>query len=114
MHKILWQFIPRPEEEEAFRKAYGPGGPWARLFGRSSGYLGTELLFDPEEGRYLTIDSWSSRGDFEGFNASFGKEYDELDRQLEGLTLREELLGNFDSEPHRNQGRHTLSCEQEG
>ena len=35
---ILWEFRVRSDELAAFTRAYGPGGAWAQLFGKSAGY----------------------------------------------------------------------------
>jgi hypothetical protein len=44
MHVILWEFTVKPEKLQAFLHAYGPEGDWAKLFGQTKGYRGTELL----------------------------------------------------------------------
>ena len=63
MLRVLWEYEVRSENRREFEEAYGGGGPWVALFATSPGYLGTELLRDPTvPGRYLTIDSWSTRG----------------------------------------------------
>lgn len=99
MHLIIWEFLVRPGDERKFEEAYGPQGAWAKLFERSTGYKGTELLADSEwEGRYFTIDRWSSAQAFSDFRVAFGEEYRQLDALCEGLTEGESRLGGFESE----------------
>jgi heme-degrading monooxygenase HmoA len=99
MHVIVWKFLVRPGKEGEFEEAYGSQGAWARLFARSGGYQGTELLADSQRrGRYFTIDRWSSAQVFADFRAAFGQEYHQLAALCEGLTEGEARLGVFESE----------------
>jgi heme-degrading monooxygenase HmoA len=94
----VWEFQVRPESIAEFERAYGPDGPWAQLFRRSSAYLGTELLRDTDRaGRYLTIDRWASRDAFQQFKQQYAGEYAALDRALEKLTEGEALVGDFEA-----------------
>ena len=98
MYALMWEFRVSREGEAAFRRAYGPDGDWARLFRRSAGYLGSELLkgeSDGDERRYLTIDRWTSREDFEGFHGVRHDEYRALDEACETLTLEETFRGAY-------------------
>jgi heme-degrading monooxygenase HmoA len=96
MFRILWKFRPAPGREAEFERAYAPQGPWAQLFGRAEGYLGTELLVDDAEpGAFFTLDSWRAREDFERFQSNWRAEYEELDRRLEGLAASEALIGRW-------------------
>jgi heme-degrading monooxygenase HmoA len=97
MYVIVWEFEARAGSEPEFERVYGPRGAWAEFFARGRGYAGTELLRDLESpGRYLTIDRWRSRGDFETFHDANRAEYAAIDRRCEGLTRREALLGRFE------------------
>jgi heme-degrading monooxygenase HmoA len=94
----IWTFRVRPGRETAFEAAYGPDGPWARFFRSGGGFLGTALARDdaqPE--RYVTIDRWASRADFEALMARSREAYDALDRDLAPLTSEETSLGDFSS-----------------
>lgn len=67
------------------------------LFKKHSGYLGTELFHEngaPD--RYLTIDRWISQQAYEEFKRDWKSEYESLDAECEGLTLRETLLGKYE------------------
>lgn len=108
MYVIVWRFRVADERQEAFEKAYGPGGDWARFFERSSDFVGTELLrAAPEEedgvhvgepGRdFFTIDRWTSREAYAAFGERFGAEYDALDERFLELCDIEECLGHFES-----------------
>jgi quinol monooxygenase YgiN len=93
---VIWEFDPHPAARAEFERAYSPGGVWALLFGRSPDYVGTELLRDlGADGRYLTIDRWTSREAYERFRAEYAAEYRATDQRCEGLTRREALVGAF-------------------
>ena len=57
---IVWRYEVDGARREEFEQAYGPTGPWSELFGRTAGYLGTELVRLDEAGAYLTLDRWTS------------------------------------------------------
>jgi hypothetical protein len=48
MYVIVREYQVKAEYLEDFEKIYGAGGSWADLFQRENGYLGTELLYDPQ------------------------------------------------------------------
>ncbi len=96
MFLILWEFDVKPGEERAFEKAYGPLGPWVRLFERDAHFRQTQLLKDPSRsGIYFTLDFWDSEDDYKRFKHSNQSEYESIDRRTEGLTIRERNLGCF-------------------
>ena len=98
MYTILWEFRVPPDRRPAYEAAYGPDGPWAQLFGKAAGFSGVELLRCTEQaGRYVTIDRWCSRADFEAFKRDFGADYAALDRALEGMAGSETRIGAFDA-----------------
>lgn len=93
---ILWRFVVPETRQAEFEAAYGPHGPWAELFGKAEGFIGTELMRGTEKaGTYLTIDRWSSPAAFESFRERFAGEYEALDRQLEGIASGETRIGAF-------------------
>jgi heme-degrading monooxygenase HmoA len=92
----IWQFRTLPDRAGEFRAAYGPAGPWAALFRRAAGYLGTELLesvTDPNT--FLTMDRWDSDESWAAFLRAWGEDYAELDRRCESLTVEELEIGVF-------------------
>lgn len=92
----LWTFEVAPGRTGDFERVYGPDGDWARLFARSAGYLGTELLKDSlRAGRYLTIDRWTSGSAFEAFKQEWKAEYAALDQACEALTVSETPLSTL-------------------
>lgn len=98
MYVVVWSFDVTDERRPEFERAYGPDGAWARLFSRSSDYRGTELLRDGERnGRYLTVDRWTSFSAYESFRAQWKAEYEALDRTCAALTHGETRLGAFDA-----------------
>jgi heme-degrading monooxygenase HmoA len=93
---ILWQFDIGEEQIPGFEASYGPAGPWAALFARSSEYRGTELLKDAYvPGRYVTIDRWTSEEAFRAFRAEYDADYEALDRSCDSLTATESRIGAF-------------------
>ena len=98
-HLRIWKFRPPEGGEGAFAAAYSGTGRWAELFARAPGYRDTRLLKPVEPGGWwLTIDRWESAADFEAFGRRFGKEYQALDPQLEGVAGEEEFVGAFEDE----------------
>lgn len=96
MTVIVWEFRTHPGREAEFVAAYGPKGDWARLFGRSPAFRGTELLSDPADpGRYLTLDRWDDAAVFDTFKVEHGTDYGALDERFESLCSEERLVGRF-------------------
>ncbi len=96
---IIWAFEVPEDRRPAFEAAYGPHGDWARLFRRTEGYLGTDLLRDDEDpSRYLTIDRWRSAADRHRFMTDWASAYRALDRDCEALTSGETRIGSFSVE----------------
>ena len=96
MYIIIWEYQVRPEHSLEFEKYYNKDGAWAKLFNKSDGYLGTELLCDETDAnRFLTIDRWASIDAYNEFKANWLKEYEKLDCQCEYITELETLLGKY-------------------
>lgn len=94
MYVILWEYQVRAERVAEFEELYSATGAWAKLFQRSKGYLGTELLFDTKHPRrYVTLDRWSSSQEYLSFLAEWKSEYESLDAQCAVLTEQEARLG---------------------
>ena len=94
---ILWEFRIAEEHREAFEKAYGAEGDWAKLFRRSSAFRGTTLLRDPAiRGRFLTVDEWDDSAAFAEFKLQYASEYKALDVSCEALTEYELKIGAFE------------------
>ena len=100
MHLIIWEYQVKEECVAQFEKIYGGNGAWAELFGRSSNYLGTELLRHTSQPlHYITMDRWSSATDFDSFLSKWKKEYEALVTSCEDLIERETLVGKWGSIP---------------
>lgn len=98
MYVIIWEYVVKPQHIVEFEEIYGSKGVWAQLFKKAAGYLGTELLHDPDDAyRYITIDRWKSSQDYETFLVQWKAEYTSLDTQCEGLTQHETRLGKWRS-----------------
>lgn len=98
MYIIIWEYRVKPEHVAEFEETYVANGAWTRLFQKAAGYLGTELLHDPNSAaRYITIDHWKSAQDYERFLLQWQAEYSALDAQCEKLTRQEMLLGEWES-----------------
>jgi GNAT superfamily N-acetyltransferase len=90
----VWEFVPRPDRTDEFRGAYGGDGPWAGLFRRYPGFIGTGLaasLSDAE--RFLTIDCWVDAAAWRACLDDCRGEYDDLDRRSEALVASEREVG---------------------
>jgi heme-degrading monooxygenase HmoA len=96
MFIIIWKYQVKVENRKEFEKNYSTNGLWAELFKKSSGYLGTELLYDETNlQNYLTIDRWESKESYEAFMAQWQEEYKFLDVKCERLTEGESFLGKW-------------------
>lgn len=96
VYVIVWAFRPRPGREAEFEHAYGPDGRWAALFREAPGYLGTDLLRPADgSGRYLTVDRWESRAEYEEFQSARHAAYEAVDRECEAHTASEERVGEY-------------------
>jgi heme-degrading monooxygenase HmoA len=94
----LWEFEVEPAQRAEFERAYGPQGGWVRLFRAAAGYLGSELLRDQARaGRYVTLDRWRSRADWQAFHDAHADAYARLDRECLALTRDERALGEFEA-----------------
>lgn len=105
MFLVLWEYEVKSGSEEKFEEVYGAGGAWARLFRRAKGYRETQLVRDTDRaGIYLTLDYWNSREEYEKFRMDFRKEYEELDKVGDGLTVRETRIGRFREQEKKAEG----------
>ena len=96
MIAILWRYEVRSEHRADFEASYGPAGEWSRLFARSAGFRGTELLRGDDH-YYLTIDRWERIEDFAAFMAEHEADYRDFDSRTEGWTRSEVRLGAFET-----------------
>ena len=98
MHAVVWTYRIAPGAAVAFEALYGAEGDWARLFRRDPAYLGTELYRDAADpARYLTIDRWRTRADYEAFLQAARADYAVLDARGDALTLEETRLAAVDA-----------------
>ena len=96
MFLALWEFEVKPGSEEKFEEVYGADGAWAKLFARDEAYRGTRLVKDAERERvYLTLDFWETREAYEKFKKENAVEYERIDKECEGMTVREMKVGEF-------------------
>lgn len=94
MYVVVWLYRVAPGREEEFRTAYGPAGPWVKLFAPQTGYLETELVSTADVGTYLSIDRWDGEQYYRHFMESHEEEYHVLDRSMEALTVSEQFVGS--------------------
>jgi quinol monooxygenase YgiN len=94
---VAWEFRPKQGAEKRFETAYGPNGVWAKFFAQGDGFIRTELNRDLNNpGRYLTLDLWVSKADYDRFRSDHRREYQAIDAQCEELTEEETELGQFE------------------
>ena len=92
----IWEFRVKPGREPEFERVYRSEGEWAQLFRRGEGFIRTELFTDIEiEGRYITIDHWTSEELYDSFRRQNEDDYAALDLRCEALTQSEKHLGSF-------------------
>jgi hypothetical protein len=95
---IVWIFHVKPAKQRVFRRIYGPGGDWVRLFAKDQNYIGTELLRHSSNTRcYLTVDHWTSGTAYHNFKRRHRDEFAALDKRCEMLSIREIKIGEFSS-----------------
>jgi hypothetical protein len=83
----VWEYRVAGEHRDAFVAAYGKDGDWAQLFGRTLGYLGTELYGSiDDEVRFVTVDRWTGEAAWQAFLEQWGEDYASLDTSLQSLT----------------------------
>ncbi len=96
MFVILWEFEVKPGSEDRFQCAYGPAGPWVRLFQRDPHFRGTQLQRDASRPRYyFTIDVWDSETTYHDFLVAHHAAYREIDRMGEAFTVQERRVLAF-------------------
>ena len=95
MIAIIWRFEVVEAHRAEFEAAYGPTGDWARLFARSGGFRGTELM-RASDGSYLTLDVWRAKADFDAFIAEHRADYLALDQSCGAWTRAEHRLGEYE------------------
>jgi heme-degrading monooxygenase HmoA len=99
MFVVLWEFDVKQEYEQQFTVAYSASGSWAGLFGTSGGHVETRLLKNVAVPlRYITMDVWRSREEYDGFLAAHREEYRLLDEQSAAYTTRERHLSSFETD----------------
>ncbi len=97
MVEIFYRYRVHQAQARAFEHAYGPTGPWAKLFARHPGYKRTRLFRHKDEpGIYVTVDVWTTKGDWDAFRKLYSEDYRRLDKQLAMLKLEEHLLGFYE------------------
>ena len=97
MHTVLWAYRIAPGASATFEALYGPNGDWTQLFRRAPAYLGTELFCDVGDPlRYVTLDRWRTRAEYEAFLHEARDDYAALDARGDALTLEEARLGTID------------------
>jgi heme-degrading monooxygenase HmoA len=99
MIEVFFRYRVHASQVRAFEHAYGPSGPWAKLFGKHTGYRRTRLFRHKDDpGIYITIDVWDSKADYDAFRETETEAYARLDRELRMLYLEELLLGYYEGQ----------------
>jgi len=92
----IWEFRVHKGTAARFEEVYGPTGTWGTFFRAGNGYLGTELIRDLSvQGRYVTLDFWTSKEAYDAFRGEYSARYHELDAECEDLTESEQEIGQF-------------------
>lgn len=89
----VWQYQVQVGREAEFASVYADDGPWAQLFARSDGFLGTELFRSVADPRtFLTVDRFTREEDFSRLLEQHGDGYAELDEAAALLTVSEQEI----------------------
>lgn len=98
MFVVLWEFDVKSEYVDRFTLAYAANGEWGRLFAKDSKFRETRLLQNISEPlRFVTMDIWESRADYEHFLNEQADAYRDLDAKCAVWTTAERHLSSFDA-----------------
>jgi heme-degrading monooxygenase HmoA len=98
MFVVLWEFDVKSEYLDRFTLAYAVNGEWAQLFAKDSKFRETRLLQNISEPlRFVTMDIWESRADYEHFLNEQAEAYGDLDAKCAAWTTAERHLNSFDA-----------------
>jgi hypothetical protein len=103
MFVVLWEFDVKSECEDKFTSTYSADGAWAQLFRRDPSFCETRLFRKIPRGaseplRFVTMDLWQSRADYEHFLHEKSGPYRELDAECAEWTTAERHLSSFDAD----------------
>jgi heme-degrading monooxygenase HmoA len=99
MFVVLWEFDVKSECIDRFTTAYAANGDWARLFAEDAKFCETRLLQNISEPlRFVTMDIWESRDDYERFLSEKAAAYGDLDAECADWTTSERHLCWFDAD----------------
>ena len=97
MIEVFYRYHVHPAQQTAFMQAFGPVGPWARLFALAPGFVRSRLFAHKREPNvYVTIDLWESKAAYDRFRSERSDESTRLDRELHLLFIEELLLGYYE------------------
>lgn len=92
----IWQYLVNPKYLKEFNEFYGPLGIWNQFFKLSVSYIKTEILVDTaNKFKFITIDYWHSKVDYNDFITINEKKYFEIDQKCDKFTLEELKIGEF-------------------
>jgi len=96
----IWKYKVNPEKKTKFEKLYGSEGARVKLFQKFTDYIKTEVhqeIDNPEH--YITLDYWKSREAYYKLKETSKKEFSEIDKKGEDLTIKEKHIGEFSTFP---------------
>ena len=96
MYVYIWEYFVNSEFITDFKLFYNSTGVWVQFFKSSPNYIRTELIVDAKnELRFLTIDYWHSKSEFDIFFAENENKYKEIDLKCNSFTSNEIKIGEF-------------------
>ncbi len=99
MFVVLWEFDVKSECVDVFTLAYAANGEWAQLFAKDGKFRETRLLQNISKTlRFVTMDIWESRADYEHFLNEQADAYRDLDFKCAAWTTAERHLSSFDAD----------------
>jgi heme-degrading monooxygenase HmoA len=92
----IWHYKIKPGSEKEFINLYNNAGEWVKLFSKFAGYIKTVLIKSTgDDNIFITLDYWESKEDYYLFKKNSIKEFSEIDKMGEKLTIEEKHIGEF-------------------
>lgn len=97
MVEVFRTYRVHASQTRAFEHAYGPVGPWAKLFASVPGFRRIRLFRNRTEPQtYVQIQVWESKSEWLAFLEQRQSDYALLAHELRLLTLEQQLLGYYE------------------
>lgn len=97
MVEVFRKYRVHASQTRAFEHAFGPAGPWAKLFANASGFRRVRLFRNQTDAQsYVQIQVWETKSDWLAFLEQRQNDCARLAKELRLLTLVQQLLGYYE------------------